>query len=729
MDQATDLSVFVRHPAEGVSAMDLVVDGVHCGACIVTIEKGLARENGVRGARVNLASKRVTVEWEERALAPGAILATLDKLGYPAYPFAAPTVDSLEAAEEKNLLRCLGVAAFGAMNVMLLSVALWAGAESETNGATRDLFHWFSAIVAIPTVAYAGRPFFDNALRALRQRSVNMDVPITLGVLLSLLMSVLQTVEHATETYYESGVMLLVFLLAGRALDQRMRRKTRDVAINLAAVRAEKAVKLIDNGAAVEMPIAAIRAGDLVLARAGERVAVDGVVEDGRSEIDQSLVTGETAPAVAEPGAMVYAGTLNLTGTLRVRVAKAAEGTLLDEVNSLLEKAIEQRSSYVQLADRAARLYAPVVHLTAFGAFLGWLALGSSWQAALVVAISVLIITCPCALGLAIPAVQVVAAGAIFRRKAMLNAGDALERLADVDTIVFDKTGTLTLPQPTLANGADIPAADLALAGALALSSKHPLAKAVADAAGAEAPLAAREFPGQGVTAAHEGKPIRLGSIAFCEAEAEAANVAARWPDASLIAFQGPGRKAVFAIRQAPRCDASVVIRRLRQVGYAIEILSGDRRDAVAEVARELGVAEFHAEMKPADKIARLKALREAGKRVLMVGDGLNDAPALAAANVSMSPISAAHLTQAQADVVFLGERLAPVADALAIARKAKALMQQNLWLSAIYNVIAVPIAILGYASPLIAAVAMSGSSVVVTLNAMRGRSARGVAT
>ena len=538
-------------------------------------------------------------------------------------------------------------------------------------------------------------------------------------------MSVVQTLQHARETYFDSAIMLVLFLLAGRYLDQRMRRRTRDVASNLAAIKAETATKLNADGEARETPIAAIFPGDLVLARAGDRIAVDGMVEDGRSEIDQSLVTGETAAIAVGPGAMVYAGTLNLAGALRIRVSKAAEGTLLDEVNRLLERAIEQRSSYVRLADRASRLYTPVVHLTALTTFIGWLLLGLSWQPALVIAITVLIITCPCALGLAVPAVQVVAASAMFRHGVMLNSGDGLERLADVDTIVFDKTGTLTLPQPSLANRDDFTPDELALAGSLALASKHPLAKAVAVAAKATDPLAAHEFPGQGVTVFHEGKRLKLGSPAYCKAEAEAAIVAAEWPDASLIAFRGPQRAIVFAIRQAPRADAAAVVAGLAREGYAIEILSGDREAAVAEVARELGVAHFAAGLKPADKIARLKALREAGHCVLMVGDGLNDAPALAAANVSISPISAAHLTQAQADAVFLGDRLAPIAEALHIARKAKALMIENLWLSAIYNFIAVPIAILGFATPLIAALAMSGSSLLVTGNALRARKAR----
>jgi P-type Cu2+ transporter len=726
VNETQDLSIYVRHPAEGVSSIDLVVEGVHCGACINTIEKGLRGARGIHGARVNLASKRVTVEWDENALAPAAILDRLEGLGYPAYPFATAKLDSVEAVKEECLLRCLGVAAFGAMNIMLISVSLWSGAAHAEGFATRDFFHWLSALIALPTVAFAGRPFFDSALKAIRQRAFNMDVPITLGVLLALLLSVVQTLQHEPEAYFDSAVMLLLFLLAGRYLDQRMRRKTRDVATNLAAIQAEKAVKLIDGGEACEVPIAAIAPGDLVLVRAGERVAVDGVVEEGRSEVDQSLVTGETAATPVAAGANVYAGTMNMTGALRVRVRSAATGTLLDEVNALLERAIEQRSSYVKLADCAARLYAPLVHLTALTTFLGWIAFGVNWQQALVIAITVLIITCPCALGLAVPAVQVVAASAMFRRGVMLNSGDALERLAEIDTVVFDKTGTLTLPKPSLANKDDIAPEDLTLAGALALASKHPLARAVAVAAGATAPLAAHEFPGQGVTVFHQGKRLKLGSVAYCKAEAEAVKVADAWPDASLIAFRGPERVVVFAVRQAPRPDAREVVAGLLRAGIAIEILSGDRQSAVEEVACELSISHFSADLKPAEKIARLRALREAGHRVLMVGDGLNDAPALAAANVSISPISAAHLTQAQADAVFLGDPLAPVADAIFLARKAKRLMVENLWFSVIYNFVAVPIAIAGLATPLIAALAMSGSSILVTLNALRARNAKG---
>ncbi len=302
MAEAQDLSHFVRRPAEGVAAMDLVVDGVYCGACIVTIEKGLRKEAGVRGARVNLASRRVTVEWSEGALDPPVILERLEALGYPAYPFTPAAADSVEIQAERRLLRCLGVAAFGAMNVMLLSVSLWAGADSDPNSATRDLFHWLSALVALPVAAYAGQPFFESAAKALRARSVNMDVPISLGVVLALGMSVLQTLAHERVAYFDSALMLLMFLLVGRYLDQRMRRRTRDFAVNLSAIRADRAVKLFDDGEARETPIAAIEPGDLVLVRAGERVAVDGEVEDGRSDVDQSSGDGRDGAGRGYPG-------------------------------------------------------------------------------------------------------------------------------------------------------------------------------------------------------------------------------------------------------------------------------------------------------------------------------------------------------------------------------------------------------------------------------------------
>ncbi|HRE21199.1 MAG TPA: heavy metal translocating P-type ATPase, partial [Rhabdaerophilum sp.] len=376
MAETRDFSVFVRDGDGGRAAMDLAVEGIHCAACMRAIEKGLSKEPGVAGARVNLANRRVTVEWDRDKSSAERILDRMDAIGYKAYPFSNDRAESEEKREEKHLLICLGVAGFAAMNIMLLSVSVWAGNLSDITPETRDFFHWLSALIAIPAALYSGQPFFRSALKALRAGAVNMDVPISLGVILALGMSVVETLNHAEHAYFDSAVMLLFFLLVGRYLERSMRRRTRAVAANLAALKGETAVKFVSETEICTVPIAALQSGDLVLVRPGERITVDGAVIEGRSEIDASLVTGETRPVNASQGTDVYAGTMNLSGTLKIRVRAADEGTLLSEVQNLLDRATEVRSAYVQLADRVARLYAPMVHLTAALTFAGWMLYG-----------------------------------------------------------------------------------------------------------------------------------------------------------------------------------------------------------------------------------------------------------------------------------------------------------------------------------------------------------------
>ncbi|KIZ47948.1 MULTISPECIES: heavy metal translocating P-type ATPase [Rhodopseudomonas] len=719
-----DFSHYVKELDSGVAHLDLAVEGVSCAGCMAKIERGLSAIPDVTLARVNLTDRRLAIEWKPGVLEPAQFIDRLAELGYKAYPFEPLRVEAMEVERSKFLLRCLGVAAFGSMNVMMLSVPVWAG--SDMSPVTRDFFHWLSALVALPCAAYAGQPFFQSAWRALRARSVNMDVPICIGVLLALGMSVVETINHAEHTYFDAGIMLLTFLLVGRFLDQKMRQRTRAVAGNLAALKAETATKFVGPDEISEVPIAAVRPGDIVLLRAGERCAVDGTVIEGRSEIDQSLITGETLHVDAERGVQVYAGTLNVSGTLRVRVSAAAEGTLLAEITRLLEHALQARSRYVKLADRASRLYAPLVHATALLTMLGWLAYGASWHDSIVIAIAVLIITCPCALGLAIPAVQTVAAGAMFRAGVLLNSGDAIERAADIDTIVFDKTGTLTLPELDVVNAGSVSEEVFQLAGRLALASHHPVAAAVARAAQAKSPLRdVVEEPGRGVRAMLDGVELRLGSPAFCGAERQAHEILEADPEVSVVAFSRGAECHVLAVRQRLRPDAAKAIAALQSRGIAVELLSGDREPAVRHAAATLGVSKWRAAITPADKIAHIEMLKRQGRKVMMVGDGINDAPALAAATVSMSPISATDLSRATADLVFLGKELAPVLAAVDYSRKAMSLMRQNLWLAVGYNIVAVPIAIVGLVTPLIAALAMSGSSLMVMLNAMRARRVR----
>ena len=544
-----------------------------------------------------------------------------------------------------------------------------------------------------------------------------MDVPISLGVILALGMSLVETAHHAREAYFDSALMLLFFLLVGRALDHAMRRKTRAVAGNLAALRAESASRF-DGDEIVTVPVAALKPGDRLLLRPGDRVPADGVVQSGRSEIDESLITGETMLRRIAPGAVVYAGSLNSSGTLTLSVTAAGGRSVLDEIEKLLDQAVAAKSKVMRLADRATRIYAPVVHATALLTAIGWIVAGAPVHDAVVTAIAVLIITCPCALALAIPAVQVVASGALFRANIILASGDALERLAEIDTVVFDKTGTLTLPEPRVANADALDRALLQNAARLALSSRHPLARVLAQEAAERVPFAdVTEEAGSGVRAMIDGLEARLGSAAFCGLPSVAEEGAG-----SHIYFTHAQRSAVIAIDQALRPDAREVVDALHALGLDLHILSGDRAEAVAPVAGALGIAQWTGALKPAQKIGLIESLKGRGRRVLMVGDGLNDAPALAAAHVSLSPISAAEVTQAQADAVFLGDRLAPVLQAVKTARRARVLMTQNLWLAATYNLIAVPIAVAGWVTPLIAALAMSGSSLLVTLNALRAR-------
>jgi P-type Cu2+ transporter len=722
MAEFLDLSLFVKRSTDGTAHMELAVEGVNCAGCIRKIETGLKNLPGVVDARLNFTNRRLAVDWTDGSLSAGAVVAALARIGYRAHPFEPERAEMDEARYARWLLVCLGVAGFAAMNIMLLSVSVWSGSATDMTQETRDFFHWLSALIALPAAAYAGQPFFRNAWRALRARQLNMDVPISLGVLLALGMSVFETMNHAEHAYFDSAVMLLFFLLCGRALDHAMRRKTRAVAGNLAALKAEIAHRLDANNELIAVPVGALKAGDRILVRPGERVPADGIVAGGVSEIDSSLVTGETAREPIAAGANIHAGSINFSGTLTVKVTAAGTDTLIAEVERLLEKAVGAKSRYLRLADRAARLYAPMVHATAALTAIGWLAAGASIHDAVVTAIAVLIITCPCALALAIPAVQVVASGALFRASIILNSGDAIERLADADTIVFDKTGTLTLPEPRVANAPEIDPEVLELAARLALSSHHPLAVAIAREAHERTPIeGAIEEPAQGVRAVVAGQEARLGSPAYCGIS-PANHFVSEEPGTSIVAFAHAGHFFLLAVRQKLRPDAVAVVNALKARDYEVVILSGDRPAAVAPVAAALGVTTWRGGLKPAEKISAIEALKANGRRVLMVGDGLNDAPALAAAHVALSPISAVDIAQMHADAVFLGDRLAPVLDAISIARRARHLMLQNLWLAVIYNTIAVPIAMAGFVTPLIAAIAMSGSSLLVTLNSLRAR-------
>ena len=465
-----------RTVADGIRQTDLAVPAIHCGVCVRTIEKALGGLMGVESARANLSAKRVTVRWQSNG-GPPPFVETLKRAGFEAHLFDVESDKDDGALSE--LIRALAVAGFASSNIMLLSVSIWSGAEAET----RDLFHWLSMIIALPALAYSGRIFFRSGWRALRHGRTNMDVPISLGVLLAFGMSVYETVHHGPHAYFDAAISLLFFLLIGRTLDHMMRERARQAVRSLVRLAARGAFVMQADGTQVYLPVEEIEPGMCVALGAGERVPVDATVSKGESELDVSLVSGESVPLHATAGSSVLAGTLNLTGPLTLIATAKAGNSFLAEMIRMMEAAEQGRSGYRRIADRAAALYAPVVHVAAFLAFLGWMVATGDLHNAVTIAIAVLIITCPCALGLAVPIVQVMAAQRLFENGIMVKDGSSIERLAEIDAVIFDKTGTLTSAAPRLVPAEHIDRASLSLAAALASHSRHPYSQALVEAA------------------------------------------------------------------------------------------------------------------------------------------------------------------------------------------------------------------------------------------------------
>jgi len=704
-----------RPIAGNLRQTDLSVPDVHCGACIHTVEKALGGLSGVTSARVNLSTRRVTIKWRAERDTPPDFIGRLHDAGYEAHLFEID--GDAGDATLSELIRALAVSGFAAGNIMLFSVSVWSGAEP----ATRDLFHGLSALIALPTLLYAGRVFFRSAWQALRHGRTNMDVPISLGVSLAFGMSLYETAIHGPHAYFDASVSLLFFLLIGRTLDHMMRERARVAVKGLARLAARGALVQQGDGTQTYLPVAEIKPGMTILLAAGERVPVDAMVARGMSELDVSLVSGESVPQPAQPGAELRAGTLNLTGPLTITASAAANDSFLAEMLRMMEAAEQGRSSYRRIADRASSLYAPVVHLAALLTLIGWMVVEGDWHHAITIAVAVLIITCPCALGLAVPMVQVVAARRLFEAGIMIRDGGALERLAEIDTVVFDKTGTLTQGNPRLVNADRLDPAMLTLAGTIAAHSRHPFSRALASVAKAAMPSitfdAISEIPGCGMEACMGGSVLRLGRPEWALDSVASADIEA----SSVVLWRDGPRLADFRFEDSLRAGAAECVTELKRDGFAVEVVSGDREAPVRALAASLGVSAF-AGVLPGSKAEHVADLARAGKKVLMVGDGLNDTPALMAAHASMAPASAADVGRNAADLVFLRDNLSAVPLAIAVAREAQKLVRQNLALAVCYNFIAVPIAVLGHVTPLVAAIAMSGSSIVVVANALRLR-------
>ena len=719
MEAALDAPAVTHEPkATSRQTVVLSVPTIVCGNCLRSVENALRTLRGVEAARANLTTKRVSVVVDPELSSTVDLTTALERAGYPS-ALLADDAETEQKARVSELVPRVGVAGFAAANIMLLSVSVWSGQASDMDSSVRELFHWLSALIALPAVGYAGQPFFRSAIAALKARRLNMDVPISLGVLLATGMSLFQTMRNSDQIYFDAAVTLLFFLLIGRALDERMRTKARGAAENLLGLRAKDATIVESDQTTKVISAAKLKPGMIIAVAAGERVAGDGEIISGQSEIDESLISGETRPRAVSAGDAVYAGTVNCGGALRVRITAAEENTLLSEIGRMMLAAEQSRGRYVRLADRASRLYAPAVHVLGLTTFVAWMLIGAPWEQALTYAIAVLIITCPCALALAVPAVQVAAMSRLFSKGVIVKAPDGLERLAEIDCVVFDKTGTLTTGELRLGTSGSIDTVALARAGSIAGASRHPYAQALVKAAReqgirAQAVDEVQEVAGSGLITTSAGVEEKVGSSTWVGAGDGQASI---W-------YGAAGKPPVgFDFVDEARKDAAACVSELQRSGYMVSLLSGDRRDAVEQTAAACGIEGWAAEVRPDQKLQTIEALKARGYKTLMVGDGLNDAPALAAGHASLSPASAIDIAQNAADAVFQGDLLQPVIETLAISKAARSLALQNFAIAIVYNSVFVPLAMLGYVTPLIAALAMSGSSIMVTANALRLRS------
>jgi Cu2+-exporting ATPase len=702
---------------------DFSVPQMHCIACIRSLENAVGSLPFVERVRANLSLKKISVVWNKEEGNALAIDQAITAAGFSHSAFDLSGDDNEQTNRSNKLLIALAVAGFAAVNIMLLSISVWSGADTET---TR-LFHLISGIIAVPAVMFSGQPFFSSALTALKAGRLNMDVPISLAVLLALGMSIYESLTGGNEAYFDAAVTLLFFLLIGRYLDNLMRDKARSAVVQLSRLATKGAMIVSADATLQYFKLDNIKPGMIVRVMAGDHIPVDGEIIKGSSDVDRSLVTGESLPHPVKKGIDVEAGILNLTGTIDILVKHDARHSFLGEVQRMMEAAEQGRGYYTGIADRMARIYAPAVHILALLAFAGWMiATGGDWHLSVYVAISVLIITCPCALGLAVPVVHVVAARRLFKQGIIIRDGSGFERLEEVDHIVFDKTGTLTSGVPQLSLSAKYngftESAGAIIARTLASHSSHPFSKALTGFL--NVPITGdivdiKETPGAGVEARIMGQLARLGQHQWVRQIADPGSSNAS--EVSGLSFaQENGEVVTFEHSEELRRGCIPTIAELNRQGVEIEILSGDSHKSVKTIADRISIDEIRYGQRPADKVSRINELKKLGKKVLMAGDGLNDSPALAAAHVSIAPANASDIARYAADFVFTRENLTAVSFAMHIAKRSGSLVRQNFSLAILYNAIAIPFALAGFVTPLIAAIAMSASSIVVVANSMR---------
>jgi len=731
-DNFCDFSDFFVQNQQNNYQTTLLVANLKCLACVWLIESILAKQENILLAKINVSNKSLSISWQGDVAEGQKLIALVQNLGYTLAPFNVANINQQQKLEQEKLLKALAVAGFGAGNLMLFSIGLWLSDVSQMGFYTRFLFHLFSALIAVPVAIYSARIFVFSAYHAVKRGQANMDLPISLAIVLACIVSYLNTWQGLAYVYFDSAVMLIFFLLIGRYLDFLAKKKAQNIASDFAHLTAGFGRVLLPNGEIKILPSHKLKPESILLVACGEKISADGVVISGISSVNNFLLSGETVNVAVLPNSLVYAGAINLEAPLQVKVLKTAQDSVLGQIISLVNNIQCSKNYFVGIADRLSKLYTPIVHLLALLTFLYWkFFLQQSWQQALINATTVLIITCPCALALAVPVAQTIGIASLLKKSILIKNAEVFEKLSKITTIVFDKTGTLTTGNPTLQQIFIIKNQQLIkidsnnlfvnLAYNLAKHSKHIIAKAIVKDLNflQQEHLAITEISeekGLGVAGFYQNLPIKLGSAKFCQIDFD--HLASQLPNLAnqlCCFFTYQQQQLLFVLQDSLKTDAKAVLAKLSTKNLIL--LSGDRKENVQNVAENLNINQYYFACDPLQKAKILQDLQQQNQQIMMVGDGLNDLPSLALADISVSFSSALDVSQKTADVIIEGSKLQPLLDLFALVASTKKTMHQNLILSLCYNLIALPFAMMGYVSPLWAALAMSSSSVLVVLN------------
>lgn len=729
LNQEINIEKFATKNSDNSYEIFVNIQGIHCGACIWLIETILKKDPSIISSRINLTQKTLFLKWRNKLDNFYQIIDNITKIGYKILPIDKEIIAQNQNQQDKSLLLSLAIAGFGAGNLMLLSFGLWFSSHYDMGFYTRNLLHFFSAIIAIPVIIYAGRPFFRSAIKSIKAGYPNMDLVISVAIILTTIASLIKTFKGDWHIYFDSAVMLIFFLLIGKYLEQKIRRKAFNIANEFMMLNSNYGRVLINNKIQT-LPTSQLKKDMILIIASGEKISADGIIIEGESEIDNSLINGESKPKLAKINDNVYAGTINLGSPIKVLITKNQSDSILSQIIKLTQKIDNNKNKYIKISDKLAKLYIPISHLLAFLTFIIWYFHKNNLDQAFNNAIAVLIITCPCALALAIPIVQTILTSKMLKKGIIIKSGNIIEQLPKIDTIIFDKTGTLTQGKPVLQDIFEIKNNKLVnlskqkkdkllkIAASLCQNSRHPIAQSILNEyKGNFYNIKTTEIKGQGLKAKLKNDQILLGKAEFCKINDQLyqdldkkgnLNSYLRYKNSQLL----------FIFDDQLKDDAKKIIKIL-QKNKKVILLSGDNEENVKKISKSLKINRFYYDHDPVKKADFLKTLPK-DEKFIMVGDGINDALSLQMADISISFNNASDIAQSISDIIIQGDKLNPINQIISSSTKSVKIMKQNLSLSLLYNIIAVPFAMAGFIIPLFAALAMSSSSIIVTLNSLR---------